>query len=547
MNLRSVTMILLGALALGLSACKPGTGDVLKARVVSAGGPTAAGFLLLPEDYAPAEGDVLEYKYRTNVTGGQCVFAGPEAPDSAPAPCFISEDMEGWQEASLPLSGSSAGVKAWLWGIFETGARAEVWLGDVRVTNGGSVKLDLVKSAPALLETARNTRLAVMDLCPEQEPLRDTLTWMDSMLPEDTYVASHAESLDRQTGRWTSGVGVFQPIKTRVFTPWNTVFWHKDSHAKFYGELFTFDDRLLRLHTETFPAPTPADPEDQAPWTESPERVRIFVQDRDGKDTHDMALGRIMAYLDGRVTRRIDAWADTFIASSYAELNGKPRKFQNNVHDVTYVTREKNFSTVYDGEMEGWKADPGMKDFDEAFIINQTMNDNAARERFIFARKGETYYGIVRWDNSVMEDGKWKVVDRAVGLKTAQSEGPFPFDGFYDRVVNEKRIAPSRTAFTAEPPGPDFGSLTVTNTGSEAWSRPLLWARLRNKDYTPVEGSETIVARGQAQPLLKQQTFRLDKPKKWPKGEYYVEFDVTDGGEKAFSEKSPFVRFAELK
>ncbi|MBP5273498.1 MAG: hypothetical protein ILO36_00990 [Abditibacteriota bacterium] len=425
-----------------------------------------------------------------------------------------------------------------------------MWLRDIRIVNGSKTKKELYagKAVTVRLDKEENAALAVMDSCPENEPLRHTLWWLDSMLPENKYLAVHAESLDEKTGKWTSTVGVHQPIKSKVFLPWNVAFWHKDSKEEFYGELFTFDRRLLRLHSETFPAPTPADPPGQAPWTASPERVRLFVEDKDGKDTRDMKEGRIMCTLDGSVLSDHDGYMDTFIASSYGELNARPRKFQENVHDHVFVTREKDFSAVYDGEMEGWPAEDEVKHFDEALIINQCMNDNAARERFIFARKGDMSYGVVRWDNSVMENGEWKVIQRATALKVADFGGPFPFDGFYKRVINEKRIAPAETAFTAAGFSGIPGSITVTNAGSRKWKSPEVWARLRNSDFSPAKGAPVCLARGGALDVLQSADFTLKKPAGWPKGSVIAEIDVTDG-EEPFSDagKQTFVRFINLR
>lgn len=98
------------------------------------------------------------------------------------------------------------------------------------------------------------------------------------------------------------------------------------------------------------------------------------------------------------------------------------------------MTKLTNYSTVFDGEHPdtAWQANQEFKSFDEVLVSNQEMNGTAGRERFFFGYRGEKFYGVIRWDNSLWVDGQWKVTERAVGLKL-ESNPAFSFDGIRAR------------------------------------------------------------------------------------------------------------------
>src|SRR5262245_31503026 len=56
----------------------------------------------------------------------------------------------------------------------------------------------------------------------------DMLTWMNSQLPADTYVAVHAENRELGATQWTKVTDVYQPFRTSVDTTLHQVYWRKD-------------------------------------------------------------------------------------------------------------------------------------------------------------------------------------------------------------------------------------------------------------------------------------------------------------------------------
>lgn len=266
----------------------------------------------------------------------------------------------------------------------------------------------------------------------------DMMKWFDSMLPEDTYVAVNFEHRDNDQLPWVDQTGVYQPFKSRADRLWKKMYWRKDDMADFYGELFSYDNNVVRLHTETFPPKTPVDPPGQPNWDARWDRVRVFVQTTDP----DWSLGRTIAPTNASTTWTYNGSLNTFIANNLTQLNTcTAPQYQWGVQDSVSISRVAPFNAVFDGVCTGWPADSTFQSFDEAICINQCMNSNAARERFWFARKGGTYYGIVRWDNSVMQNGNWVVIDRTVGL-TTQTNAAMSFAGFETRVLQDHWIAP---------------------------------------------------------------------------------------------------------
>lgn len=264
----------------------------------------------------------------------------------------------------------------------------------------------------------------------------DMLRFMDSTLPEKAYVATHAEARDGADAPWRAVTSAYQCFKTRVNYPGRLVYWRKDNlTADYYGEIFTFDDKVIRLHAETYPPKTAVDPPEHV-WDERPDRFRCFVE----SGRPDWSLGRVIAPTDASTSWRHEGYIDTFICNSFEEYNRRTApKWQNHFHDnKVFIERRGPFSTVFDGEIPDWRADEAFKTLDEVVIINQCMEKDAARERFIFGRNGDTYYGIVRWDNSVKREGDWVVTERTVGLKVGELEPKFSFDGMLERVKKDE-------------------------------------------------------------------------------------------------------------
>ena len=185
------------------------------------------------------------------------------------------------------------------------------------------------------------------------------------------------------------------------------------------------------MHTETFPPPTPLDSPDGPEWHDRPDRLRLFVDALH----NDWRVGRVLAPVRYAPDWSWTATVNTYLANSFEEITeGTAPRYQTGVRDYTTMTIQAPFSTVYDGTAEGWTPDPEFTEFDEALIINQHMNGNAARERFIFARVGDTYFGIVRWDESYLVDGEWEVRARTIGLRRVTQSEPFSFAGMYARA-----------------------------------------------------------------------------------------------------------------
>ncbi len=270
----------------------------------------------------------------------------------------------------------------------------------------------------------------------------DLPTWMHCTLPENEYIGVHAETRKNAEAPWRSVVGHLQPFRSMTNRAWQQVYFRKDDPSDYYGEFFTYDDAFVRLHTETFPPPTHLDPEDGPDWHDRPDRLRLFVDTKD----NDWKLGRVIG-----PTRLVQHWeyratVNTYLADTFAAITERTApRYQTGVRDHVTITFAAPFSTVYDGVAEDWPADPEFTTFDEAVIVNQHMNDNAARERFIFARKGAVFYGIVRWDESYLVDGNWEVRARTTALRRIKQDTPFSFDGMIERA-RKLDMVPSTSA-----------------------------------------------------------------------------------------------------
>jgi len=282
---------------------------------------------------------------------------------------------------------------------------------------------------------------------------KNILKWFNSDLPMEDYVAFHADNI-LQNRSVVSRDPRYLPFKTKVFEEINQAYWRKDSlNDNYYGEMFTYDSEGLRLHTESFPGKY--HPDDVLDWDPRYDKFRLFAS-REG-DQVNYSKGRLLAPLT--ITRsnwNISQHFNTYICNSFNELNSKScYLFQDNfLDDSVNITFMFNFSTVFDGEQSDYPADGIFKNFDEVLVINQHFG--LARERFFFARSGETFYGLVRWDDSRLVNGQWVVGDRAVGLKIMQDDN-FSFDGMLQRALEDNFLqdpvictpSPTNTSFSS--------------------------------------------------------------------------------------------------
>lgn len=285
----------------------------------------------------------------------------------------------------------------------------------------------------------------------------DVLTWFDSQLPEGTYVAGHAELFDAATQKWVSLTEVLQPFKTKVDRNLKSVYWRKDDLEKnFYGEIFRYDDNNIFLRQETNPIFGGIDP--AGTWDARPDKFRLFQSVNAGSTPKAQALGRILAprtYVDGW---NISQYFNTYYCYGWTEFeNGTCPMWQSNFYDNSVsVKMLKNFSTTFDGEMDDprWQASSEFKNFDQVLVIDQRMNNDDGRERFFFGVKNGVYYGFIRWDALVVQNGQWVIIQRAVGLKTDTSLA-VSFDGFEERasrdILSTPVITPGITTPTHAP------------------------------------------------------------------------------------------------
>ncbi len=260
------------------------------------------------------------------------------------------------------------------------------------------------------------------------------LAFMHCALPPQEYIATHAQTRKATNAPWVPVITTTQCFRTRVDPELKAILFRKDNiQADYYGEIFTYDDSgLIRLHSETFPAPTPVDFAG-ASWDDRPDRFRIFV-DRSGGDWR---LGRIMAPLNASLTWSYAGRLDTYICTNWPSYhNQTARKWQDNFRDnAVFLERYGPFSTTSDGRCPpGYEPDPEFTSFDEVIVINQCMENDAGRERFYFARRGSMHYGIVRWDFSSRRNGDWFVSDRTIGLRRGTQNPVFSFAGMETRV-----------------------------------------------------------------------------------------------------------------
>lgn len=265
------------------------------------------------------------------------------------------------------------------------------------------------------------------------------LKFMHCSLPPENYIVTHAQRREGAEADWQPVITDLQCFRTCHVPELKVVLWRKDHvTADYYGEIFTYDDRLIRLHTETFPARTAVDPEDHT-WDERPDRFRLFVEAR---EEEDWRLGRIMAPLDASLEWRHQGRIHTYICSDWKMYHDRtaPRWQHNFLDNEVFLERYGPFSTTYDGPSpEGFEPDDTFTQFDEVIVIHQCMENAAGRERFFFARKDDTHYGLVRWDNAVKRDGEWVTIERTIGLRIGTQELEFSFAGMIERALEAQR------------------------------------------------------------------------------------------------------------
>lgn len=276
----------------------------------------------------------------------------------------------------------------------------------------------------------------------------DVLVWMHSQLPAYTCVAVSAE--DKDGDRWKSYDNRLQPFKTLVNRDGRQIYWRKDDWTKdFYGELFTYDDNYIYLHTETFPH-WPKDPKNY--WDARYSRFRVFVNKSIANS--DFRIGRVIAPRTITKDWILRQSFDTYLCDNFDELaKSKCLPWQKDFWD-TSVTIEvwDAFNTLYDGDSPAQPSDPTFREitvFDKAIVINQVMGgednplEGRVRERFILVAKDGTYYGIVRWDWAELRDGEFVVTNRAVGLGIQQNAS-FSFDGMHQRASEDVYLPPPK-------------------------------------------------------------------------------------------------------
>lgn len=573
---------------------------VARFRVTSRGGVTIANWSLSNTPHTLAAGDVLEYRVLlrqrrpglgqldlvTNQSLRLSLFPVTDehgiglTPDSD----LSSKAFGTWYTRRIAIPSQMIGQQIVDWqaavqGMFETGERAEAAYTGIRIVRKGRSVCEVFTGNQPMtneirMATEQTLEEAVLVRLPLSEPIRTATDWFDCMLPRNEYIGIHAEGWDDAQQKWVPVTQVLQPFRSELFRPWNVGFWRKDSMEPFYGELFTYDLTTIRLHTETMPPRAPHEPESQPSWDARPDRVRLFVQTSNGyahwftdrtiiydwtpyslarlttgaaqwklnarqPAGENWAIGRALAPIHAGAEWQFHGTANTYLANSYEELNdGTAPLFQISIHDYATISRIAPFDCVYDGEADGWPADPEFRRFDEALVFNQHMNNNAARERFIFARKGDTYYGLVRWDVAELRSGRWVVTGRATGLKRRKTDGPFPMDGMYDRVRNDRWIAPRTHDMAVINPQavpsllPHTSRLRLQNTGLAPWTADgfAVYARLLDAKGVPIAHTERQVGQiTETVPCLAITDVPVSWPEDWPTTGAYLELEMRHG------------------
>ena len=281
-------------------------------------------------------------------------------------------------------------------------------------------------------------------------------------------VLTREECKGRTDAGWFSPTNTLQPFKSKTKLDANFAMWRKDFvQHNFYGEVFTFDDQYLYLVSESFPCFPNAcyselseadckkvgeyDPGTHNCWIFDPGRFRLFVLAEQGYLTWPYSLGRVLA------PRKVDfSWTlrshfHSYLCSSWDDFeNGKcglPQKqecgvtqkesyevpYQSDFYDQVSLTKPPInngvYSTAFDGANEApgpsgekWSLDAELQTLTDGVVIEQVQEGteqvkNLGRERFFLARRGQTMFGMVRWDSSVYSEklGGWFVNQRTIG------------------------------------------------------------------------------------------------------------------------------------
>jgi hypothetical protein len=297
-------------------------------------------------------------------------------------------------------------------------------------------------------------------------PSHDMRKWFHSQIGDDRYGLMRLENRGIGTSLWLSGVGnAMQVSKSKWNSTLKSLFWRKDSPThfagdativgagdSFYGEVFVenSDENTIELRQETFPVFPGVDP--TGTWDAREDKFRLFMKIPDKRArllSRKATRGRVVAPItlsctsDGSTVDWVyNGWVNTYQCLGWDQFarEGGCSLYQQGVNDSkVFVEVLPNFSLEYDGKSTEPTNDPAYtQSFDYALAINQEMNRNEGRERFIFGFRQGVYFGIIRWDNSIFKDGKWVVTQRAITRTTYQtSEASKLFEGIERRAIKD--------------------------------------------------------------------------------------------------------------
>ncbi|AQQ71475.1 hypothetical protein SMSP2_01849 [Limihaloglobus sulfuriphilus] len=265
----------------------------------------------------------------------------------------------------------------------------------------------------------------------------DMLLFMNSTLPQDRVLAFHSEVWNG--AEWTANTQTHGLFSSKVNMAWNRAYWRKDTWTQnFHGEIFTIGaDGLIRLHTESFGQRVDEiEPLTQPVFDSRIDRFRLFVNDDGGE--LDWGLGKVFAPVNADTEWVSTAPYDTYICNSFDDLNnGTGLKWQDIDSRYAFLERYGPFDVEFDGGCDGWPVDDVMRNLDEVIVLNQLRDNQNVRERYFYGRSGDTYLGLVRWDEHHKEDGQWVPVARAVSKHIGYMVYMGGFEGFFERSIND--------------------------------------------------------------------------------------------------------------
>lgn len=282
----------------------------------------------------------------------------------------------------------------------------------------------------------------------------DMTQWMNSEL-EPGFIEMFAEDFDGS--HWKDRAGVIpQLFKMKHLPSSKQLLWRKDDKQDFYGEIFYYDDQFVYLRSETFPifhCPSVSGVCDPAgTWDDRPDKFRWFA-----------GRGEPMRTARGRVFAPKIAWhgwshgpyaMDTYYCHSHNELDqSNCDLYQSNHRDWVTVEAYSNYNIfAADGDkVEEYPnaPSPAEKIYD-VVIISQEFNPTnlsgsaplgtvrgRTRERFFLGRLKGKYVGMIRWDLSSAEDGKYKLSARSIGYRWS-TDSNVTFEGMIKRAAREK-------------------------------------------------------------------------------------------------------------